>query len=198
MTKAEARQYIRQQRKRLGEEAYLQANQQLRNLLFAYLQKLSLRTVHCFLPILKNREVDTWPVIRHLQHQNIRVVVPKSDLHSHRMEHFLLEPHTQCLENDWGIPEPVDQRLLKVQEHEMDAVLLPLMAFDTTGERVGYGKGYYDRFLAACRPKAVKIGLSLFAPVKKISDTTPLDVRLDTAITPDRVWIFSETVNTSP
>ncbi len=197
MTKAEARQYIRQQRKQLSEDAYRQTNRQLRRHLFAHLQKLRPRTVHCFLPIAKNREVDTWPVIRHLQQQNIRVVVPRSDLHSNCMEHFLVEPHTPCLENAWGIPEPTGDSLLRIQEHEMDTVLLPLMTFDTTGERVGYGKGYYDRFLAVCRPEAVKVGLSLFDPVEEIADTTPLDVRLDAAVTPDRIWIFSESGNTS-
>lgn len=198
MTKAEARQYIRQQRKRLSEDAYRQANQKLQEHLSVYLQKLKPKTVHCFLPIIKNREVDTWPVIRHLQRENVRVVVPKSDLQTNRMEHFLLTPGIPCRENAWGIPEPAGDALVRIAEPEIDIVLLPLMAFDKKGERVGYGKGYYDRFLAACRPEAVKLGLSLFNPVEEIEDTSPLDIRLDAAVTPDRIWIFSASVKTSP
>jgi len=198
LTKAEARQYIRQQRKRLSEDAYQQANQRLYEYLSAYLQKLKPKTVHCFLPIIKNREVDTWPMIRHLQREQIRVVVPRSDLQTNHMEHFLLQSDTPCRENAWGIPEPVGDGLVKIAEQEIDIVLLPLMAFDEKGERVGYGKGYYDRFLSACRPGAVKMGLSLFDPVDEITDVSPLDVRLDAAATPDRIWLFSESVNTSP
>ena len=198
MTKAEARQYIRQQRKRLSEDAYQQANQRLYEYLSAYLQKLKPKTVHCFLPIIKNLEVDTWPMIRHLQREQIRVVVPRSDLQTNHMEHFLLQSDTPCRENAWGIPEPVGDGLVKIAEQEIDIVLLPLMAFDKKGERVGYGKGYYDRFLSACRHGAVKMGLSLFDPVDEITDVSPLDVRLDAAATPDRIWLFSESVNTSP
>jgi len=191
LTKAEARKYIRQQRKQLSEEAYRQANQKLHERLYAYLQKLNPKTVHCFLPITKNREVDTWPVIRRLQEAQIRVAVPKSDLQTNRMEHFLLKSDTLCRENAWGIPEPVGESLVRIPEQEIDVVLLPLMAFDQKGERVGYGKGYYDRFLASCRPGTLRLGLSLFDPVEEITDISPLDVRLDAAITPDRIWIFS-------
>ena len=197
MTKAEARSYIRQQRKQLSEEAYRQANRRLREQLFPFLQKLAPNTVHCFLPITKNREVDTWPIVRQMQAGQLRVVVPRSELQSNRMRHFLLQADTLCPENRWGVPEPQGDKLTGVQENELDMILLPLMAFDRRGERVGYGKGYYDRFLAACRPDAVKVGLSLFPPVDKISDTTPLDVRMDAAITPDKVWQFTESVGTS-
>lgn len=197
MTKAEARQFIRQQRKQLSEKTYQQANQKLHEHLSAYLQKLSPKTVHCFLPIIRNREVDTWPIIRQLQQQHIRIVVPKSDMKTNHMEHFLLAPDTPCRKNAWGIPEPVGDALVRIAARELDTVLLPLMAFDKNGERVGYGKGYYDRFLAACRPEAVKLGLSLFDPVEKIEDISPLDIPLDAAVTPDRVWIFSASVKTS-
>lgn len=197
MTKAEARSYIRQQRKQLSEEAYQRFNHQVNERLANFLSKLKPGIVHCFLPITKNREVDTWPVIRQLQAEQIRVAVPKSELETNRMQHFLLELHTHCPENSWGIPEPQGNDLQSIEEREIDLVLLPLLAFDRRGERVGYGKGYYDRFLSICRPDVLKVGLSLFSPVEEISDTSPLDVRLDAAVTAKKVWIFSESINVS-
>jgi 5-formyltetrahydrofolate cyclo-ligase len=65
-----------------------------------------------------------------------------------------------------------------------------LLAFDLQGQRVGYGKGYYDKFLKTCRPDCAKIGLSLFDPEKEITSTTTLDVPLNLCITPARVFKF--------
>jgi len=73
----------------------------------------------------------------------------------------------------------------------IDIALVPLLCFDLIGHRVGYGGGYYDKFLAACRPDCKKVGLSVFDPVESISDIEPHDVRLDFAITPDRLWKFN-------
>jgi 5-formyltetrahydrofolate cyclo-ligase len=192
LTKAEARNHIRQQRKQLSDEAYQRINDQLQQRVLDFLAKTKPALVHCFLPILKNREVNTWPLIHWLQARQIRVAVPKSDRESNTMQHFLLAETTRCPENTWGIPEPEGDALVRIDEKAVDLVLLPLLAFDSRGTRVGYGKGYYDRFLAHCRPEAIKAGLSLFPPVADITDASPLDIPLDVAITPDKVWVFAE------
>ncbi|MFM8832750.1 MAG: 5-formyltetrahydrofolate cyclo-ligase, partial [Cytophagales bacterium] len=67
---------------------------------------------------------------------------------------------------------------------DIDLVLVPLLAFDKEGHRVGYGKGYYDRFLKGCKSSCKKIGLSFFNAVEKISETTSLDFKLDDVIVP--------------
>lgn len=69
-------------------------------------------------------------------------------------------------------------------------VLIPLLAFDKNGYRVGYGKGFYDRFLAECRPDVVKVGLSVFEPIDEITDLNEFDIKMDFCITPNRVWQF--------
>jgi 5-formyltetrahydrofolate cyclo-ligase len=69
-------------------------------------------------------------------------------------------------------------------------VLIPLLAFDQTGQRVGYGKGYYDRFLANCRPDCIKTGLSFFPAEDKITDTNTFDIAMDFCITPDKIYEF--------
>jgi 5-formyltetrahydrofolate cyclo-ligase len=61
---------------------------------------------------------------------------------------------------------------------------------DTNGHRVGYGKGFYDRFLASTKPDVIKIGLSLEEPIEPIEDINPFDIGLDFAITPKSVYRF--------
>ena len=85
-----------------------------------------------------------------------------------------------------GHPEPTDN--LFVSPQQIDLVLIPLLVFDQRGYRVGYGKGFYDRFLAQCRPDAQKIGLSLEPPVTVIDDVDDYDVALDGCVMPDGVW----------
>jgi 5-formyltetrahydrofolate cyclo-ligase len=87
-----------------------------------------------------------------------------------------------------GIPEPVQGEL--IPDEQIDLVFVPLLAFDKKGNRVGYGKGFYDRFLAQCRPNTQKMGLSFFCPIDEISDVDPWDVKLDSCICPDKIWTF--------
>jgi len=192
LNKAKVRSHFRQLRKLLSEAAYQEANWLLYQRLFPFLQKQNPATVHCFLPITKNREVDTWPVVHWLWQRQIKVVVPRSEPATNHLQHILLGPHTPTAENSWRIPEPVGEGLRAINEDTLDIVLLPLLAFDQQGHRVGYGKGYYDRFLKGCRPGTLRVGLSLFAPIDRITDVSPLDVRMDAAVTPEHIWLFTE------
>jgi len=90
--------------------------------------------------------------------------------------------------NKYGIAEPIDA--VPMFPEEIDWVFIPLLAFDVTGQRVGYGKGYYDRFLKECRDDVVKIGFSYFEAEPVISDSNRLDVKLDYCITPERIYRF--------
>ena len=94
---------------------------------------------------------------------------------------------TELVESAWGIREPVGPCIEPI---EIDLVLVPLIAFDETGHRVGYGKGYYDRFLDQTRQECLKIGLSYFPPEPEITDAGAHDVRLDACITPDALFRF--------
>ncbi len=194
MTKAAAREQFLAQRKQLTEEAYQLANQQLYNQVIAFLKERQPQNVHCFLPILKNKEVNTWPVIAWMQQQGIQVIVPKSNLQDNNMQHVELGQETNCLENAWGIPEPQGDALRVVAEKDIDIILVPLLTFDKQGHRVGYGKGYYDVFLAKCHSAALKVGLSIFPPISKITDVNHFDVHLTHAITPDTVWAFNDSI----
>ncbi|MEP6787240.1 MAG: 5-formyltetrahydrofolate cyclo-ligase, partial [Acidobacteriota bacterium] len=107
---------------------------------------------------------------------------------SGEIESVAFGPETEFVENKWGIREPVDGQ--SANHGDIDMVLLPLLCFDRRGHRVGYGKGFYDRFLGKCRPDCVKIGLSYFPPEAEIDDVNELDVKLDRCITPERAFDF--------
>ncbi|SNC76341.1 5-formyltetrahydrofolate cyclo-ligase [Hymenobacter gelipurpurascens] len=148
------------------------------------------RWLHVFLPIPQQHEPDTWLLIRHLwaHQQAVKLAVPVVQADGRTLRHYHLTPETQLLNNRWGIPEPVGAT--EVQPAQLDAVLVPLLAFDETGHRVGYGKGFYDQFLGQCRPDTLRIGLCLEPPVPRIADAWAGDVRLHACITPEQVWRF--------
>ncbi|MCR9263795.1 MAG: 5-formyltetrahydrofolate cyclo-ligase [Flavobacteriaceae bacterium] len=143
---------------------------------------------HTFLGIEENKEVDTLPLITLLQGKDKNVVIPKVS-GEHSMENYLLTDNTVFRKNKWHIPEPVDG--IVVPEDKIDVVFLPLLAFDAHGNRVGYGKGYYDTFLHKCRKETIKIGLSFFkAEETLITDVHENDVTLDYCVTPEKVYTF--------
>ena len=142
---------------------------------------------HIFLSITENKEVDTLPLITLLQGKDKNVVIPKVS-GKNSMENFLLTDNTVFKKNKWHIPEPVDG--IQIPEEKIDVVFLPLLAFDKEGNRVGYGKGYYDTFLNKCNPETIKIGLSFFEAEELIKDVYKNDVRLDYCVTPKKVYRF--------
>jgi len=77
-----------------------------------------------------------------------------------------------------------------VNDAEIDMVLVPLLCFDRQGHRVGYNKGFYDKFLKRCRPDCLKIGLGYFPPEAAIDDISSFDVKLDHCITPESIFDF--------
>jgi 5-formyltetrahydrofolate cyclo-ligase len=138
---------------------------------------------HLFLPIEAQKEVNTEFLLQILAGRDKEVVVSKSDFESGTMTHYLLTDNTKLKVNEYGIPEPVDG--LEVPANKIDVVFVPLLAYDKKGNRVGYGKGFYDTFLSECKPDVIKIGLSYFDPEETISDLNDHDIRLDFCVTPE-------------
>lgn len=144
---------------------------------------------HIFLTSKKNNEIETKFILSMLAKKNKKVVVPRLvDLDN--LEHILLTRQTSLKENPYGIPEPQKYNNKIIFPQELDVIIVPLHVFDLNGNRVGYGKGYYDRFLKSCRDDAIKIGVSLFEPVKFISDISITDVALNYAITSNGIFNF--------
>jgi len=143
---------------------------------------------HVFLPITEQKEVNTEYILHLLSGKDKEIVVSKSDFASRNMTHFLLTDNTKIKKNSYNIPEPLDG--IEVPVTKIDAVFVPLLAFDTTGNRVGYGKGFYDVFLSRCKPETIKIGLSFFEAEVVVTDVFENDVKLDYCVTPKKIYAF--------
>lgn len=141
-----------------------------------------------FLPIAEQKEVNTEFILHLLSGKDKEIIVSKSDFETREMTHFLLTDNTKIKKNQYNIPEPVDG--LEVPSRKIEVVFVPLLAFDKTGHRAGYGKGFYDKFLSECQAETIKIGLSFFEAEEKIEDVFESDVKLDYCVTPNAVYQF--------
>ncbi|WP_338646901.1 5-formyltetrahydrofolate cyclo-ligase [Flavobacterium sp. KS-LB2] len=143
---------------------------------------------HIFLPITEHKEVNTEFILHLLSGKDKEIIVSKADFETRNMTHFLLTDNTKIKKNNYNIPEPVDG--IEVPSPKIDVVFVPLLAYDKKGHRVGYGKGFYDKFLSQCKPDVIKIGLSFFEPEEIIADIFEGDVQLDYCVTPNEVHSF--------
>ncbi|MFV8359014.1 5-formyltetrahydrofolate cyclo-ligase [Flavobacterium sp. LS1P3] len=143
---------------------------------------------HIFLPITEQKEVNTEFILHLLSGKDKEIIVSKADFTTRNMTHFLLTDNTRIKKNAYNIPEPIDG--IEVHSQKIDVVFVPLLTFDKKGHRVGYGKGFYDKFLSECKPDAIKIGLSFFEPEELITDVFECDVKLDYCVTPNAVHLF--------
>jgi 5-formyltetrahydrofolate cyclo-ligase len=189
MTKQELRRLYLKKRRSLTDPAYQHLNLMLCNRFFETVDLSRIKVLHMFLPIVKNKEPDTWPIINQLKAQfpAIRISIPKV-LENDSLSSYYYENPDQLTISAWGIPEPTRGTITDPQQ--IDAVLIPLLAFDKQGHRVGYGKGYYDKFLKSCRSDCSKIGLSFFPPETRIKNLITTDLPLDKVITPEEVYTF--------
>jgi 5-formyltetrahydrofolate cyclo-ligase len=143
---------------------------------------------HLFLTIAEQKEIDTEFILQILAGKDKEIVIAKSDFETRKMTHFLLTDNTKIKKNEYNIPEPVNG--LGVPVAMIEVVFVPLLAFDKKGHRVGYGKGFYDQFLAECKPETIKIGLSFFEAEDTIDSVFESDVKLDYCVTPFGVIEF--------
>jgi len=143
---------------------------------------------HIFLSIKEHKEVNTEPILSILSGKDKNIILSRSDFGNSTMTHYLLTDSTIIKINKWSIPEPVDG--IEIQPNKLDVVFIPLLAFDKYGNRIGYGKGFYDKFLADCNPETIKIGLSFFKAEEQIKEVFESDVKLDYCITPKKTYQF--------
>ncbi|MBW2960325.1 5-formyltetrahydrofolate cyclo-ligase [Mesonia aestuariivivens] len=144
---------------------------------------------HLFLSIQHLKEINTEFILHILSGKDKNIVVAKTDFSNLAMKHFLLTDSTPLKINKYGIPEPTDG--IEISDQQIQVVFIPLLAFDEKGNRIGYGKGFYDRFLNECKKDVVKIGLSFFEAIEHIEDTNANDIPLDYCVTPEKVYQFS-------
>lgn len=146
--------------------------------------------ISIFLPIKSNNEIDTFELLNYLtqNYPHLKICLPKTNFNDFSMQHILYTNQTVLVKNKYNIPEPLYGYL--ILPAQIDVIFVPLLAFDKQGNRVGYGKGFYDRFLANCNSSSVKIGLSFFDAVEYIDDVDTFDIKLTNCVTPQKIYTF--------
>jgi 5-formyltetrahydrofolate cyclo-ligase len=188
-TKATLRNTYKQRRRELSEKDRLK----LDDLILIQFQKLILRDVHCILsywPIKSHYEINTFPISDYLSFKipGLRVCFPKTDFAQTKLQALEVDKQTVFEMNHAGIGEPVDGEV--IYPDELDMVFVPMLAYDKKGFRVGYGKGFYDRYLHQCKSNVIKVGFSYFEPEECIPEVNEFDIPLTLAITPHCIYEF--------
>ena len=187
MNKKELRQKYKVLRQQLSEEAIEDKSLAIANRLLQ-LDIWEKTYFHLFLTIEEQKEVETEFILQILAGKDREIVVSKTNFETREMTNYLLTDNTKFQKNEYNIFEPVDG--IEVPVAKLDVVFVPLLAYDKNGNRVGYGKGFYDNLLKKCREDVVKIGLSFFEPEDSIDDVSAADVRLDFCVTPFGISSF--------
>jgi 5-formyltetrahydrofolate cyclo-ligase len=187
MQKKAARQFFLNQRKALSQLACVK----LDDLLLIQFQRFNwnnFNRIGNFYPLKKYNEPNSFLLSSYLQYTipNIKIAYPRILQDDKNMEFF--EETEEFTVNKWGIVEPLP--IQKMSISQMDAVLVPLLGFDTTGHRIGFGKGFYDRYFENNTNSCLRIGISYFDPIPKIEDTDQFDVPLTHCITPSKIYEF--------
>lgn len=143
---------------------------------------------HIFLTIEEKKEINTDYILNILAGKDKNIIIPKSDFKTGGLTNYLLTDSTVIKKNSYNIPEPADG--IEISNDKIDVVFIPLLAFDKQGNRIGYGKGFYDNFLSQCRPETIKIGLSFFEAEDTIEDIFEGDIGLDYCVTTKTIYIF--------
>ena len=152
------------------------------------------KTISIFLPISKQNEIDTFKLLKNLSKEN-KIGISKSNFESYTMKHYVFENENLLQENKFGIPEPI--KGVEIDPKEFDVVFIPLFTIDKFGYRVGFGKGFYDRFLSKCNSNCIFIGLHLFENIDEIDDVNEYDIKLDLCITPTKIIEFNSSKKSS-
>lgn len=148
-----------------------------------------LKYIHIYLPMISRKEFDTKLLIKEIRKINptVTFIIPKVVKNSRKMDHYIYNPdifrYTTKL-NKFGIEEPdldqspIDESLLE----KIDLVITPLLTIDESGYRLGYGGGYYDRFLGQLKSincNFISVGIGYFEPINKLPEINEYDQPLD-------------------
>ncbi len=190
MTKDELRQKYTEKRRTLSPKILEEISSEICHTIFSKFQ-LEKKKISLFLPIERKKEINTYKILEKALSFDAIVGVPKINPKTEELKHIVFESIEQLEISPYGIPEPKKGRVIAAEHFEY--VFVPLLAIDKKGNRVGYGKGYYDRFLRKCSPRCKFIGLSHFDDLEEIiSDTNFQDVPLNYCITPNHFYRFEK------
>ena len=191
MNKDKCRKQLLKKRKSQPLAYYQQQSDALVLALQQFVASFMPTAVHSFLPILKQREPNIWPFLQRLWEEEIPLYTSK--IKGNNLQHVRLYAQTPLRVGAWSVPTPEQTEAISITAlHQIDRllVLVPLLAYDQKGYRIGYGKGYYDKFLRTI-PKGYSLGLSFDPPIDTIEPETH-DISLKACLTPSKTYTFNK------
>ena len=164
------------------------------DLMLINFQKIKLpkfNSLMSYLPIEKENEFNPINAEDYCSFLNNKLSLsyPIVNFENETMKAVIVFGDNKYTENKYGVMEPLSG--IKLEPKDINVMIVPLLAFDKNGYRVGYGKGYYDKYIEHCKPTMIKIGFSFFDPID-IEDVNKFDKKLDYCITPDKIYKFKK------
>jgi 5-formyltetrahydrofolate cyclo-ligase len=189
MNKHQLRNIYKEKRNQLSSKEKMKMD----DLLLLQLQKTdvsNIQTLFTYWPMPQMNEPNTIPFTNYLRHMipGLQIAYPVMNMNEATMQAILINEETIYHTNAFGINEP--DGTAEMHPKNIDLVFVPLLAFDVYGNRVGYGKGFYDKYLMNCTDGIIKIGFSYFNAEESIDDANEYDVPLTFCITPDHIYEF--------
>lgn len=191
MTKKEARSVYKEKRLSLT----VNNRDKLEDLMLIEFQKLDLPIPDMIMTYAPNHqlgEYDPGLVERYCNFRNPMTTFAYPKIEGENLHAIGIDEGATFMPNKYGIEEPVGGSLIGVSD--LDLIFVPLLAFDKKGYRVGYGKGYYDRFLGEAANNILKIGFSFFTAEDSIDDINEFDIPMDICITPFQTYHFNQAI----
>jgi 5-formyltetrahydrofolate cyclo-ligase len=160
------------------------ASQKIQKKLFSLLPVQQAKTIGLYLS--KGSEVNTLPLVQSLLKKKKKIALPKVSKRSHQIHFHEIHSLQDCHLGLFDILEP-NAKNKKVPIHQMDLIFVPGIAFDREGHRLGYGGGFYDRFLASAK-KQLLIGLTYEKTFIPKIPTQKQDVQVHAIVTEKKVY----------
>lgn len=183
--KEELRQHLLDQRKAISEDAFTKGSSEIIQKLKQQSEFVNADVIHCYVSINGRREVDTHGLLKKMLSSDKKVVVPVTDFQEGTLTHIQLDSYDKLEANKWGVPEPKDGK--EISPEELELVIVPMVGGDTKCNRIGYGEGFYDRFLKQVH--CPKIGLIFERNIVEQVPVENFDVPLDKIITESQIII---------
>ena len=188
MTKAELRKIYKKKRVELS----LAVKKRLEDLMLIQFQSLHLEIpdmVMTYSPIEVWNEYNPVLIEEYCFFKNpaTTLVYPVIDKIHNTLKALAVKEDTLFELNEYEIEEPMNGK--QTAPEAIGLMIVPLLAFNNMGHRIGYGKGYYDKFIKQCPSETVKIGFSFF-DAEVIDDISSFDKAMDFCITPERIYKF--------
>jgi 5-formyltetrahydrofolate cyclo-ligase len=189
MTKQELRKLYKEKRKCLSAKERMK----LDDLLLIQFQKIDVgfaQTLLTYHAMETHAEPNTDLFTHFLEFRipGLQIAYPVTDVDKFQLHPKLVNDQTEFTTTAFGIEEPMNGK--DIDAAAIDIVFVPMLIYDVQGYRVGFGKGFYDRFLPNCREDVLKVGFSYFEPVDKIDDANEFDIPLSLCITPEKIYEF--------